>query len=251
MTLSSPAALRAALATSNGNLRACINVGNPVLAARSTDGTDPTGVSVDMASALAEYLQVPLQLQVVENAAASVQAVREGAADVGFFAVDPARAVGIGFTLPYVLIEGSYLVRASSALASAVDVDAPQNRVAVGRGSAYDLFLSRALKVAQMLRVEGAAGVMQSLHAGEVEVAAGIRSVLEAEAVRDANLRMLPKPFMVIRQAMGLSTTRGQEAANALNAFVREQLASGFVQATLQRHQITGGSAAPLDPIDA
>jgi polar amino acid transport system substrate-binding protein len=244
-------ALRAALTSSNNALRACINLGNPVLAARGANAQNPTGVSVDMASALAKHLQVSLQLQVVENASASVQAVRDGSADVGFFAVDPARAVGIGFTVPYVLIEGSYLVRAASPLVSAADVDVPQYRVAVGRGSAYDLFLSRTLTVAQILRVEGAAEVMQALHTGKVEVAAGIRSVLEAEAACDTSLRLLPEPFMVIRQAMGLSTTHGQEAADALNAFVREQLASGFVQAALERQKVTGGTAARLEPGDS
>ena len=123
-----------------GSLRACINLGNPVLAKQSDAGSAPTGVSVDMATALAKLLDVPLEMNVVGNAAASVEAVRSGAADVGFFAVDPARGEGIRFTVPYVLIEGSYLVPSASALRQQDEVDEPGRRVAVGRGSAYDLF---------------------------------------------------------------------------------------------------------------
>ena len=246
MPLPDLSVLRPLLAQRDGALRACINLGNPVLAAGGAAGGPPTGVSVDMATALAQHLDISLQLITVDNAAASVQAVREGTADIGFFAVDPARAAGIAFTLPYVLIEGSYMVRASSDLLSAGAVDTPEHRIAVGRGSAYDLFLSRELNVAEILRVDGAAGVLRALRDGDVDVAAGIRSVLEAEAARDRGLRMLPEPFMVIRQAMGLAAAHGQEAAQALSAFVKHQLASGFVQESLRRHGVTGGVAAPV-----
>ena len=97
------------------------------------------------------------------------------------------------------------------------------------------------------MRVEGAAGVLQALRDGEADVAAGIRPVLEAETRSDPGLRMLPGAFMVIRQAMGLAASRGDDAAAALATFVRGQLISGFVQAALERHRITGGSAAPVD----
>ena len=231
--------------TPSGALRASINLGNPILANRDPASGEPVGVSIDLARAFAQRLGVALDLVVFEKAAASVDAVRGEQADIGFFAIDPARSEGLRFTAPYVLIEGSYLVPADSPLHGNGDVDRAGQRIAVGTGSAYDLFLTREIQQAQVVRVQGAQGVMQSLRAGEVEVAAGIRQVLEAEAARDAGLRLLPGRFMVIQQAMGTPASRGAEAAAALAAFVEELKANGFVAEALARHRIQGASVAP------
>ncbi|HSV59562.1 MAG TPA: transporter substrate-binding domain-containing protein [Variovorax sp.] len=239
-----PSALVAAFAPT-GALRASINLGNPILAGRDATSGEPVGVSVDLARAFAQRLGVGIELKVFEKAAASVEAVRNEEADVGFFAIDPARSEGLSFTAPYVLIEGSYLVPAASALKSNEEVDRAGTRVAVGSGSAYDLFLTRELKQAQIVRVAGAKGVMEALRAGQVEVAAGIRQVLELEAQADAALRMLPGRFMVIQQAMGTPASRGAQAAAALAAFVEEMKASGFVAEALARHKVQGASVAP------
>jgi len=228
-----------------GVLRASINLGNPILAGCDPSSGAPTGVSVDLARAFAQRLGVDVELKVFEKAAASVEAVRGEEADIGFFAIDPARSEGLRFTAPYVLIEGSYLVPAGSALKVNEEVDVGGNRVAVGSGSAYDLFLTRELKAAQIERVAGAKGVMQALRAGQVQVAAGIRQVLEAEAAADAGLRMLPGGFMVIQQAMGTPASRGAQAGAALATFVEEMKAGGFVAEALARHKVHGASVAP------
>jgi len=242
------AALRAAFAP-NGALRASINLGNPILAHRDAASGAPAGVSVDLARALAEALGVAIEFRTFEKAAASVEAVRANEADIGFFAIDPARSEGLAFSAPYVLIEGSYAVPAASALQDNAAVDGAGTRVAVGQGSAYDLFLTRELKAAQIVRVAGAAGVLQALQAREVEVAAGIRQVLEAQAAQAAGaLRLLPGRFMVIQQAMGLPAARGAEAAAALHAFVEARKADGFVARALARHAVQGASVAPAAP---
>jgi len=228
-----------------GVLRASINLGNPILAGCDPSSGAPTGVSVDLARAFAQRLGVDVELKVFEKAAASVEAVRGEEADIGFFAIDPARSEGLRFTAPYVLIEGSYLVPTGSALKVNEEVDVGGNRVAVGSGSAYDLFLTRELKAAQIERVAGAKGVMQALRAGQVQVAAGIRQVLEAEAAADAGLRMLPGGFMVIQQAMGTPASRGAQAGAALATFVEEMKAGGFVAEALARHKVHGASVAP------
>ena len=228
-----------------GVLRASINLGNPILAGCDPSSGAPTGVSVDLARAFAQRLGVDVELKVFEKAAASVEAVRGEEADIGFFAIDPARSEGLRFTAPYVLIEGSYLVPTGSALKVNEEVDVGGNRVAVGSGSAYDLFLTRELKAAQIERMAGAKGVMQALRAGQVQVAAGIRQVLEAEAAADAGLRMLPGGFMVIQQAMGTPASRGAQAGAALATFVEEMKAGGFVAEALARHKVHGASVAP------
>ncbi len=228
-----------------GALRASINLGNPILASRDADTGEPGGVSVDLAREFARRLGVAVELVAFEKAAASVEAVRGEQADIGFFAIDPQRSQGLQFTAPYVLIEGSYLVPASSPLQSNDEVDRAGTRVAVGAGSAYDLFLTRELRHAGIVRVNGAQGVLESLRAGEVEVAAGIRQVLEAHAAATPGLRLLPGRFMVIQQAMGTPASRGPEAGAALAAFVEDMKASGFVADALRRHGIEGASVAP------
>jgi polar amino acid transport system substrate-binding protein len=135
-----------------GTLRASINLGNPILAQKDPGSGQAMGVSVDLASELARRLGVGLALVVLDAAGKSVDAVTKEQADVGFFAVDPVRGQGIAFTAPYVLIEGSYLVRQDSPLQRNEEVDLPGVRIAVGKGSAYDLYLTREIKQAQLHR---------------------------------------------------------------------------------------------------
>jgi polar amino acid transport system substrate-binding protein len=231
--------------TPTGALRASINLGNPILA-----GTDPAtgaarGVSVDLATAFAERLGVPLQRVVFETAGQSVEAVANDKADIGFFAVDPVRGAGIGFTAPYVLIEGCYLVRDGSPLKDNAEVDRPGTRVVVGAGSAYDLHLSRELKHAQIVRAPSSPAVVDTFVQQDADVAAGVKQQLEADAKRVPGHRLLPGHFMVIRQAMGLPKGRGEAARAYLAAFVEEMKASGFVARALARHGIEGASVAP------
>jgi polar amino acid transport system substrate-binding protein len=215
-----------------GRLRAAINLGNPILAGRDAASGEPAGVSIDLARALAAQLGVEAELVVFDTAAKSVEAVTQEQADIGFFAVDPLRGAGIAFTAPYVLIEGAYLVRDDSPRRDNTGVDQPGCSVVVGKGSAYDLYLSRALQHATFI-------------AQRADVAAGVKQQLEADARRLGGLRLLPGRFMVIEQAMGLPKGRGGEAAEALGRFVEAMKASGFVADALARHRIEGASVAP------
>ena len=228
-----------------GTLRASINLGNPILANKDAATGEPVGVSIDLAREFARRLGVGIELVVFEKAAASVDAVKNEKADIGFFAIDPARSEGLLFTAPYVLIEGSYLVPEGSALKDNAQVDAKGNRISVGSGSAYDLFLTREIKAAEIVRLQGAGPALAALRSGEVEVAAGIRQLLEGEAQRAPGVRLLPGRFMVIQQAMGTPASRGAQAQALLAAFVEEMKASGFVADALKRHRIEGASVAP------
>ena len=240
-----PNAAAAALLAPTGRLRASINLGNPILAATDPATGRARGVSVDLAQALAGRLGVPLETIEFPAATKSVDAVTSGVADIGFFAIDPLRGADIAFTDAYLLIEGAYLVRADSPCRANVDVDRAGMRVAVGQGSAYDLFLTRELKQAAFVRVPGAAQVVQTLRDGGADVAGGIRQVLVDVAARDAGLRVLPGRFMVIRQAMGLARTRGPAAEAALRAFVEDMKARGSVAEAMARHAVAGAIVAP------
>jgi polar amino acid transport system substrate-binding protein len=228
-----------------GTLRASINVGNPILAAIDSAGGDPFGVSIDIAREFARRLGVPVELVVFPRAAESVDAVKNERADIGFFAVDPARSDGLLFTAPYVLIEGSYLVPESSALVENTQVDSAGHHISVGAGSAYDLFLTREIRHAEIVRFRGAEATLEALRTGDVEIAAGIRQLLEAEAARASGVRVLAGRFMVIQQAMGIPAGRGSAAQALLAAFVEEMKSSGFVADALTRHEIQGAVVAP------
>lgn len=245
MTTLITASVRSAF-TPTGVLRASINLGNPMLAKRSNTSDEPVGVSVDLACELAKQLGVALELVVFDKAVQSVDAVKNEQADIGFFAIDPARSEGLRFTAPYLLIEGSYLVLSSSPLQDNAEVDRAGTRIAVGSGSAYDLFLTRELKQASIERVLHAPEVLAALQAGQVEVAAGIRQLLEDGAAKDTTLRLLPGRFMLIQQAMGTPFSRGDDAQRALAAFVEEMKVSGMVTEALARHAIQGAVVAPL-----
>jgi polar amino acid transport system substrate-binding protein len=227
-----------------GRLRAAINTGNAVLAAKDPQ-RGAKGVSVDLATAFAERLGVPVELVVVDTAAKSVDVVVSGQADIGFFAIDPKRAEHIAFTAAYVHIEGAYLVREDSPLRTNEEVDQPGRTLVVGQGSAYDLHLSREVKHATLLRAASSPAVVDFFLKEKADVAANVKQQLEMDAKRIGGLRLLPGRFMVIQQAMGCQRSRGAEAAAELARFVEEMKASGFVAQALARHGIEGASVAP------
>jgi polar amino acid transport system substrate-binding protein len=233
-----------ALFTPTGPLRAAINLGNPVLAGTDAAG-QPAGVSVDLARAFAAELGADVAFVAFQAAGAAVEAVTAERADIGFFAVDPVRGAGIAFTAPYVLIEGCYAVRASSPLRGNDEVDRAGTRVAVGKGSAYDLFLTRELQHAEIVRAPTSPAVFDFFVEHGLDVAAGVRQQLEASLRVHPGYRLLPGRFMVIQQAMGVPKTRGAAAQAALADFVERMKASGFVAAALKRHGIEGATVAP------
>jgi len=235
--------IRSAL-TPTGTLRAAINLGNPILAGLDAAG-NPAGVSVDLATAFASLLGVELELVAVDSAGKSVDVVATESADIGFFAIDPLRGEHIAFTAGYVLIEGCYLVKNDSPLRTNDEVDQAGHSVVVGKGSAYDLHLTRTLQHAQIVRSPTSPTVVDTFIEQGADVAAGVRQQLEADARRLKGLRLLPNRFMVIQQAMGTPKTRGGDAAAFLSRFVEHMKASGLVAASLQRHGIHGASVAP------
>jgi polar amino acid transport system substrate-binding protein len=239
--------MTASLATTfapTGTLRASINLGNPILANKDPATGQPYGISIDLARNLAQRLGVELELVVFDTAGKSVDAVKNERADVGFFAVDPLRGAEISFTLPYVLIEGCYMVREASNLQRNEDVDQAGITVTVGAGSAYDLYLTREIQHAQIVRAPSSPAVVDTFIAQGLDVAAGVKQQLEADAKRIPGLRLLPGRFMEIRQAMGTPKSRGAAAATYLHAYVEEMKASGFVAESMKRHGIQGATVA-------
>jgi polar amino acid transport system substrate-binding protein len=227
----------------SGRLRAAINFGNPILAVRGADG-QPSGVSVDLARELGMRLGVPVELVTFTAAGKVVEAVKDAQVDIAFVAIDPVRGDDMLQTPPYVIIEGAYLVKNDSPIRRNEEVDRPGNRIVVGNGSAYDLYLTRELKAAKLVKAPTSPLVTDVFLAQNMEVAAGVKQQLQADAKRVPGVRLLDGRFMVIQQAMGLPRGRAN-GERYLSAFVEEMKASGFVAAALQRHHIEGALVAP------
>lgn len=235
---------RAALAPS-GRLRFSINLGNPILARRDAASGELAGVSVDLARDFAAGHGFDIELVAYDAAGKAVAGLLAGEVDLGFFAIEPARAADIAFSEPYVLIEGCYLVKDGSPVRSNQDVDVAGTSVTVGAGSAYDLFLTRTLEHATIVRAPTSPAVVQHFLEHETDVAAGVRQQLAADLEHHSGLRILPEAFMTIRQAMGVAKTRGAGAARLLEEFVAQKKAEGFIGAALARHHIEGAQVAP------
>jgi polar amino acid transport system substrate-binding protein len=246
-TKATPSSTAIAQLAPSGKLRAAINFGNPILANRNPTTGEASGVSVDLARELGKRLGVPVELVVYTAAGKVVEGIKAREWDIGFFAIDPVRGEDTDFTAAYVVIEGAYLVTNDSPIKRNEDVDRDGMRVVVGRGSAYDLYLTRELKSAKLVRAATSQAVTDTMLAEKLEVAAGVKQQLQGDAKRIPGLRLLDGRFMVINQAMAVPKGRpaGVEYARA---FVEEMKASGFVADALKRHNIEGAMVAPAAP---
>ena len=175
-----------------------------------------------------------------------MDAVKTGDIDLVFVAIDPIRGADISYTPPYIQIEGAYMVKASSPITANEQVDVVGNEIVVGKGSAYDLFLTREIKKASLLRAASSQAVVDDFMSGKGNIAAGVKQQLESDAKRYAGLRMLPGRFMVINQAIGIPKARPEyESTTAyLSEIISQLKQSGFVAQAMQRHQIEGAKVA-------
>lgn len=221
-----------------GRLRAVINLGNPVLAQGSA--SCPRGVTVAIARALARWLDVAVQLSCVDAARDAYTAMVQGRSDLCFLADEPARAEAVTFTAPYVRIEGVFVVEHDSPMLRLDQVDRTGIRIGVRRGSAYDLFLTRTIERAEVVRADEAVDVYEQEH---LDVLAGVRQPM-TEHVAATGRRLIEPAFMQINQAVGLPRDRDPRAAAAVADFVDGLRRSGFVQAELDRSGVTA-TAAP------
>jgi polar amino acid transport system substrate-binding protein len=232
----------------SGKVVAAINFGNIVLAQKDPVTGEPRGISVDLATELARRLGVPLDVVGYDTAGKVSDAVRTGAWTICFLANEPARAAEISFTAPYVVIEGTYLVTSNSPLRQVEDVDREGVRVAVGSKTAYDLFLTRTVKHAELVRAPDSLAALDLFLKQKLDAAAGVRQPLVRFAATHPDLRVMPGRFMAIEQAMGVP--KGREAgARYLRDFVEEMKASGFVAAGLQRSGQGEAMVAPPSPV--
>lgn len=224
-----------------GKLRVSINLGNMVLVQRDPSSGALKGVSPDLARELGRRLGVPVELTPFDGAGQAFEALKAGRLDIVFLAIEPVRANEIAFTAPYVLIEGVYMVPKDSPLKTVAEVDRDGIRIGVNKGSAYDLYLTRTLKHAQLVRGEDG---IELFVKERLEAAAGVKQPLVQYAKTNPNVRLVDGRFMEIQQAMG--TPKGRDAgARYLRGFVEEMKASGFVADALARSHQPDAAVAP------
>ncbi len=229
-----------------GTLRVGINLGNPILANQDPATEKLQGVTVDIANEIGKRTGLPIQLVPFKTAGNTVDAIKTGDIDLIFVAIDPVRGADISYTPAYIQIEGAYMVKASSPIKSNEQVDVVGNEIVVGKGSAYDLYLSREIKNAALLRAPSSQAVVDDFMSGKGNVAAGVKQQLESDAKRYEGLRMLPGRFMVINQAIGIPKSRPQfaETTTYLSEVITQLKQSGFVAQAMERHHIQGAKVA-------
>lgn len=244
-----PAAIRTDIAP-RGTLRAAINYNNPLLAQRDAATGELSGIAVDLSRELARRIGVPLELVAYDAAGEISAAATSGAWDIAYLAVDPARAAGIEFTAPYIELEGTYLVPAGSPLQNIEDVDREGVRIAVTSNSAYDLFLSRQLKHAQLVRAATTPLSTDLLVSQNLDALAAVRTALVTAASRVSGSRVMTGHFMTIPQAAGVPTGR-PAAARYVRDFIEDVKASGFVAQALKTHGLGPDDAIVAPPASA
>ena len=228
----------------SGKLRVGINFGNVLLAGKDPKTGEPRGVVVDLAHELGKRLGVPIEMIPFESAGKMADAVKSGVWDVAFLATDPARAKEIAFSAPYAEIESTYLVPAGSPLKTIADVDRAGVRVAVSAKSAYDLYLSRTLKHAELVRAPSVHASYELFIAQKLDALAGVKPALITYAEQHPGSRVLQGGYSTVQQAIGTPKAR-EAAAKYLHEFAENVKASGFVARSIEKNAARGLTVAP------
>lgn len=222
-----------------GVLRAAINMSNFLLVTGETPEGDPDGVSPDMARALAERLEVPVEFVPFKTPGELADAAVEDVWDIGNIGAEPERAKHITFTPAYVEIEATYLVPAGSPIKTIDEVDREGVRIAVYGRSAYGLWLIDNVQHAELVNAQGLSGSFETFVDQKLDALAGLRPRLVEDVKKLPGARVLDGKFTAVQQAIGTKPDRAAGIA-FLREFVEEAKASGFVAGLIEKHGVTG-----------
>jgi polar amino acid transport system substrate-binding protein len=228
-----------------GVLRAAINMGNFLLVTGKSASGDPEGVAPDMAREIAARLGVPVSYLPYARPGELADAAGTGVWDIGLIGAEPQRAEKIEFSPAYVEIEATYLVPAGSPLKTVAEVDRPGVKIAVTARSAYDLWLARNIKHAEVHRANGGEATFKMFVDDKMDALAGLRPGLLGGVQKLPGARILDGQFTAVQQAVGTAKANAAGAA-FLREFVEEAKRSGLVARLIERHKVTGRlSVAP------
>jgi polar amino acid transport system substrate-binding protein len=227
-----------------GKLRVGLGLGSPALAIKNPTTGEVRGPALDLARALAAKIGIELQPVYYPRPGAVLEGARTNAWDVTFLVTDPARAAEADFSPPYMQSDFTYFVQASSPLHKVADADQPGIRIAVPRGDASDLILTRILKQAELVRTDSIAAAVDLVRTGKTSAYAAPRFLLLAEAARQPGARVLDDHFAVI--SMAAMVPKGNPGRLAyVSEFMEEAKASGLVKQTIERGALQGVQVAP------
>jgi len=227
-----------------GKLRVGINYGNFLLVTSYAPAAEPRGPAPDLARELGRRVGVPIEFVAFDTAGKLADAVKTGAWDVAFLGAEPQRANEIAFTAAYLEIPATYLVPAGSPIRSVADVDREGIRIAVSDKSAYELWLSRNIKHAQLIRTQGIDASFDLFVGQKMDALAGLKPRLLMDVTKLPGARLLDGQFTAVQQAIGTPKSR-DAAAKYLRAFVEEVKASGLVAEAISKNAVKGVSVAP------
>lgn len=222
-----------------GTLRAGINMANVLLVTERPENGDPGGVGPDFARAIADRLGVPVSYVQFPTPGEVADAVDDGVWDIGLIGAEPSRAEKIEFTAAYVEIEATYMVWDGSAFKSVEDVDAPGVRIAVSGRSAYDLYLTRTLQHAELVRAKGLPGAQALFVNEKLDALAGLRPAMNDALPDIPGAKILDGKFTAVQQAVGCKKSSAA-AAKFLSDFVEESKANGLVASLIEKHGVVG-----------
>jgi len=225
--------------TPGGKLRVGLNYGNFLLVLKDGPGGEPRGIAPDLGRELARRLGVPVEFIKYDQAGKLADAVKDGKCDVGFLGAEAQRANEIAFTAAYLEIPVTFLVPAGSKIGSIAEVDREGVRIAVADRSAYDLYLSRNLKKARLVRAQGIDGSYELFVREKLDVLAGLKPRLVSDAEKLPGARILDGQITGVQQAVGTPKARSAAAAY-LSEFVADLHKSGLVKKIAADHGVRG-----------
>jgi polar amino acid transport system substrate-binding protein len=231
--------------TPTGALRAAINMGNFLLVTGKDPSGDPSGVSPDIAAAIAARIGVPVKYVPYARPGELADDAEKNLWDIGLIGAEPQRAAVINFTAAYCEIEATYLVPAGSPIRSVAEVDQPGRRLAVTARSAYGLWLENNFKRGELIQFDSADAAIKAFTDQRMDAYAGLRPGLIGLAERMPGSRILDGQFTAVQQAVGTSK-KNAAGFVFLREFVEEAKRNGIVASLIGRHGVSGRlSVAP------
>ena len=223
----------------SGKLKIGLNYSNFLLVIGDDANGEPKGIAPDLGRELARKTGMPFEFVKFDAAGKLFDAVKSAQCDVGFLGAEPQRADEVDFTNAYLEIPVTFLVPAGSPIKTIADVDREGVRIAVSERSAYDLYLSRTLKKAQLIRTKGIPASYDAFMAQKLEVLGGLKPKLVEEQARTPGSRVLDGQITGVQQAIGAPKGR-PAAAKYLREFAEEVKRSGFVAKAIEKHGVKG-----------
>ena len=225
--------------SSNGILRAAINMSNFLLVTDKTKDGTPIGVSPDMAQELADKLNLQLKLIPYTTPGEIADDAENDKWDICNIGAEPQRAEKINFSAAYAEIQATYIVQSNSKINNILDVDKIGNKICVASRTAYGLWLERNIHNAELIQVEGVDSSFDIFLNENLDALAGLRPALIDDVKKISGGKILEGQFMSVQQAIG-TAIQNIHSSIYIAEFVEEMKKSGFVQKLIDKHNVNG-----------